>query len=424
MIERMLENLRVYWLAWGVTLLGVVLSFFAIPFLDTVMFLLISVVWTWSVAKFAESQGGGAEKITEFAAEVVEAPKSMAPSGNEPMLRMTTADQALQQIMDDVDKVIKQEIDIVHDELGQVKTLVAEAIETLNTSFSGLHQQTQAEYQLVVSLLDNLGGDENSDAMSIQKFSAEIKGVLQYLIDLLTNASERSNQTVNKIDDMVSQIEAIFNLLEDVKGIADQTNLLALNAAIEAARAGEAGRGFAVVADEVRKLSLNSNVLNEQIRNRAEQARTTVDQVRSIVSETASKDMEHAHSSQAKVGTMLSDLEEMNSGISTKLGDVSGMISEIELSVSNAVRSLQFEDIVRQLIEQVMNHLANLHEFSAEINSFLQHASESPAQSEQEHQVRLENFRKEIHKKRTEIEESRMSRVNTESMDEGEIELF
>ena len=69
---------------------------------------------------------------------------------------------------------------------------------------------------------------------------------------------------------------------------------MALNAAIEAARAGEAGRGFAVVADEVRKLSLNSNILNEQIRKQAENAKKTVDQVRQLVSDTASKDMQEA----------------------------------------------------------------------------------------------------------------------------------
>lgn len=420
MIERMLENLRLYWLAWGVTLIGVALSFFAIPFLDTVLFLVISVVWTWSVAKFADS--ADKSEFTEGVEPIAKPVK--ASSCEEPMLRMVTANQSLQQIMDDVNQVIEQEVAVVQEELLQVKGLVAEAIDTLNDSFSGLHAQTQAEYQLVVSLLDNLGGGESSDSMSIQKFSVEIKGVLQYLIDLLTNASVRSNQTVDKIDDMVNQIESIFNLLEDVKGIADQTNLLALNAAIEAARAGEAGRGFAVVADEVRKLSLNSNVLNEQIRKRAQDARSTVDQVRKIVSETATKNMEQAHSSQDKVGHMLSDLEEMNAGISHKLGDVSGMISEIEHSVSNAVRSLQFEDIVRQLIEQVINHLANLQSFSTEINQYLIESAESPANTEQEHQQRLESFRNEIHAKRNEIESNRMSRVNTGSMDEGEIELF
>lgn len=410
----MLQILKSYWTAWLITVLVIALSLFDVPFAAPVGVFVVSLLWTFMVANLA---GSAVAKPQEKELESLKSVPGTAVS-------IAVVDESLQAVVGDYEGVIKREIDVINDELAQVKELIAEAIDTLNDSFAGLHEQTQAEYKMVLSLLDNLGGDSSSEQMSVQRFSADIKTVLQYLIDLLMNASQRSTQTVNKIDDMVGQIEAIFTLLEDVKGIADQTNLLALNAAIEAARAGEAGRGFAVVADEVRKLSLNSNQLNEQIRKQAEKARGTVDQVRDIVSETATKDMEHAVSSQSKVNGMINGLEEMNAGISDKLGDVSGIISEIEVNVSNAMRSLQFEDIVRQLVDQIIHHLMHLEEFSGKVSRFLEESAVLPVTNEVEHQERIEQLKLVIQQQREYMENNRMRRVQADSMDEGDVDLF
>lgn len=118
-----------------------------------------------------------------------------------------------------------------------------------------------ASVQEVAKNAETVAAASEKSSLDTQEAKAVFKGTLHEI----GNNTNKIEEAANVIDQLESETKRIGSVLDVIRGIAEQTNLLALNAAIEAARAGEQGRGFAVVADEVRTLASRTQASTEEI---------------------------------------------------------------------------------------------------------------------------------------------------------------
>jgi methyl-accepting chemotaxis protein len=238
----------------------------------------------------------------------------------------------------------------------QIQSLIADAVSTLDGAFAQLHADTSAQRALiddmVSALSDGSGFDEDGqERITIGSFVRSTTDLVTSLVELTVKASEQSTEMVRSIDQMSTQMDEMIEKLSDIRSIADQTKLLSLNATIEAARAGEAGRGFAVVADEVRHLSQGSNEFNEQIQAQLEEMQAAMQRTRDLVNATASTDSEVLLTGKAELEAMTLQVNELNMMLNGNAEQAAQLSDSLARSTADAVRSLQFEDIVRQVAE-------------------------------------------------------------------------
>ncbi|MDO8223678.1 methyl-accepting chemotaxis protein TlpC [Bacillus cabrialesii] len=151
---------------------------------------------------------------------------------------------------------------------------------------------------------------------------------VQAQMDAIHDSIQKSGEIIQQLDGRSKQIEQILSVITQ---IADQTNLLALNAAIEAARAGEHGKGFAVVADEVRKLAEESQQSAGQISKLIAEIQNDMDQ--------SARSIEHVKTEAAEGVSMIQRTRDAFKEIAAATGEISVEISDLSASVSNISES-------------------------------------------------------------------------------------
>jgi len=251
----------------------------------------------------------------------------------------------------------KDHISAMRGEVERVQVVLADAIHQLSDSFHGMHETTSAQQRVALGASGHASDDRGT---GFNHFVDNTSSVMQRVVDSIVANSKLGMELVELTDGISRHASDVEGILGEIGGIAKQTNLLALNAAIEAARAGEAGRGFAVVADEVRDLSSRTGQFSQQIAKVMQSMRTSVQATEKAIATMASKDMTFALESKRQVEDILGAIEGLNRQREQAMVELGRSADDMERQVGRAVTALQFQDMVSQLLGHVTGRMERM----------------------------------------------------------------
>lgn len=235
---------------------------------------------------------------------------------------------------------------------GQMETGMTE----LTERFSDIHDRLRHAVGETHKAINGLSGGDTG----LNQLISNAETQLGEIVLKLKSTFDSRNEVLKNMLELSRTTEELKSMGSEVAGIASQTNLLALNAAIEAARAGEQGRGFAVVADEVRSLSNRSGQAGANISERIVQVTEALDNTLSRAKNFAEEEGVILAEAEQVIRKVLGNFGESGNNIVSTSRSLEETSGEVTSDIAEVLVALQFQDRVSQILEQVLNDMTRM----------------------------------------------------------------
>lgn len=258
----------------------------------------------------------------------------------------------------------------LEDTVRKTEESITEFIKLLDS----LYQKTKEQTELIKS---SIGSGEDLLTV-VDKQADHNREILESLDNMINLTNKSIKENLDRIYSLQTKVNDIVPLMDSIKEISEQINILAINAAIESARVGEKGAGFAVIADEIRKLSNKTEKISSEIKERISSLNSTMNEQYEFfkwkLEGTVQLDIMH----NAKESTEKIEKEFNNIGnlLNRLINDINQQNEIIFNMVTELLGKVQFQDVVRQKLEKICEQMKELSDYNHRLLNWVENIDE------------------------------------------------
>ncbi|WP_250894732.1 methyl-accepting chemotaxis protein, partial [Aeromonas dhakensis] len=258
-----------------------------------------------------------------------------------------------------LEQVCEKAVPIWSQQIENSRQQTEGAMIDLTQRFAGLTTKLEEAVAASHNAAGDLGGEKSAGMAAVL---AQSQAQLNQVITIMHSTQANRDAMLAEIKTLTAYTIELNTMALDVAKIASQTNLLALNAAIEAARAGEAGRGFAVVADEVRTLSRLSSETAQKMTDKVDTINAGIGRAFQIAESAAGRDQVAVSDAEHAIEQVLERFRMATTSLAESAALLQSESSGIHREISDVIVSLQFQDRVSQILSHVRQNMDSLND--------------------------------------------------------------